>query len=243
MVVASLTLMLLLISCVVDGFKLTTFSPVQQRASVTLSMQRRELLPIVTALIISPLTSNAFDNAIPDKAKYKDRPKQRGPKPSDLGVLNRGESLGDGLKTCSPGVNCFTTSGDPDFDKFYLLSPWAPPKNADNAIEQITAVINEYPPGQNGIDGGGFKVIKSDSNYVYTQFESLKNTYIDDVEFAKTKDNTILVRSSSRLGYLDYGVNTKRLNWISKKLRDNGWTAPEITPRDFPDYFTQNAQK
>ena len=42
------------------------------------------------------------------------------------------------------------------------------------------------------------------------------------------------VRSASRLGYLDLGVNARRLNKISSKLRDLGWQAPKITGEDFP---------
>jgi hypothetical protein len=50
-------------------------------------------------------------------------------------------------------------------------------------------------------------------------------------------DGGVQVRSSSRLGYLDLGVNAKRLNWISAKLRGKGWTAPAITKEDYPEYF------
>jgi len=192
-----------------------------------------------------PIVSNAFDNAIPEKLKYKDRPKQRGPTPPDLGIKERGD-LGEGLKTCAPGANCFTTSGDTEFDRFYLLSPWVPKKGEeDKAIEIIASIVSEYPPGQNKIDGGGFSIIKSTPSYFYAQFESLKNTYIDDLEFAKAKDGTgrVLVRSSSRLGYLDYGVNALRLNWISERLRERGWTAEELTPTTHPDYFSQNGRK
>ena len=69
------------------------------------------------------------------------------------------------------------------------------------------------------------------------QFESLKFGFIDDVEFAVT-DSEVQVRSSSRdLGFLDLGVNGKRLNWISAELRAKGWTAPAITKEEYPDYF------
>ena len=60
--------------------------------------------------------------------------------------------------------------------------------------------------------------------------------FVDDVEFA-VGDGEVQVRSSSRLGFLDLGVNAKRLNWISAELRSKGWTAPAITRVDYPDYF------
>lgn len=234
----------LLAAAPLHAFMVSPLSPATTYTSSSLSAhcQRRAFIGTATAALLAPLPSLAFDNAIPDKAKYKDRPKQRGPKPSDLGVAPRGDNP-DGLKTCSPGVNCFTTTGDEEFDRYYLIKPYKPsPSDAKNPIDAIASVIASYTPGQNGIDGGGFKIITNTPAYLYAQFESLKNTYIDDVEFA-LKDGGILVRSSSRLGYLDYGVNAKRLNYISERLRERGWEAAEITKKTHPDYFDQNAAK
>ena len=102
-------------------------------------------------------------------------------------------------------------------------------------------VVKAYPPGQQEIDGGGFEIKKVDpeKGYIYVQFESLKRGYIDDVEFlvkpADKESGQVLVRSASRLGYLDLGVNAKRLNRLSQALRDiPGWTAPKITQELFP---------
>ena len=52
---------------------------------------------------------------------------------------------------------------------------------------------------------------------------ALKYGFIDDVEFAlDDSESVVQVRSASREGYLDFGVNGKRLNWISAKLRAKG---------------------
>jgi uncharacterized protein (DUF1499 family) len=65
-----------------------------------------------------------------------------------------------------------------------------------------------YEPGQSNIDGGGFDIVTFDpkAGYMYVQFESLKNGFIDDLEFAFIDDdkdkNAVQVRSSSRLGYV-----------------------------------------
>jgi uncharacterized protein (DUF1499 family) len=75
------------------------------------------------------------------------------------------------------------------------------------------------------------------------QFESLKNGYIDDVEFAHINDkgnNAVQVRSSSRIGYLDFGVNAKRLNYIAQDLHAKGWTAPGVDFSVHQDYAIQN---
>merc|ERR1712108_18921 len=104
-----------------------------------------------------------------------------------------------------------------------------------------------YPPGQRGIDGGGFEVQRFDSGagYLYAQFESLKKGYIDDVEFVVRGDGDgsaageVRVRSASRVGYLDFGVNAKRLNKIAEDLvalAPARWTAPKISADAFPRY-------
>ena len=53
-------------------------------------------------------------------------------------------------------------------------------------------------------------------------------------------DRSIQVRSSSRVGYLDYGVNAKRLNYIAKSLRAEGWDAVGVDPKTHGDYVAQN---
>ena len=112
-----------------------------------------------------------------------------------------------------------------------------------SASRILAEALKDYPPGQQEIDGGGFEIKKMDleKGYIYVQFESLKRGYIDDVEFlvkpTDKESGQVLVRSASRLGYLDLGVNAKRLNRLSQALRDvpNGrWTAPKISQALFP---------
>ena len=61
------------------------------------------------------------------------------------------------------------------------------------------------------------------------RFESLKAGWLDDVEFAAAADGAaVLVRSSSRYGSLDLGVNALRLNYVADKLRKRGWAIDAI---------------
>ena len=51
----------------------------------------------------------------------------------------------------------------------------------------------------------------------------------------------VQVRSSSRVGYLDFGVNAKRLNYLAKALREKGWNAEGVDLlKTHVDYATQN---
>jgi len=168
----------------------------------------------------------AFDNGIPDMEKYRTKTKYPGTQP-ELGLQKNGK-----LNKCADAPNCFSSGGD----ESHLLKPWKP-KAGSNAMEDLLETIQSYPPGQAKIDRGGFSIITSKSNYLYVQFESMKRGFIDDVEFAVTNKGEVQVRSSSRIGFLDLGVNAKRLNWISNELRSKGWTAPAITEDNYPDYF------
>jgi uncharacterized protein (DUF1499 family) len=187
-------------------------------------------------------STSAFPNNISDK--YNDRPKRRGPQPKDLGLKKRMDMGGEeyvGLKNCGAAPNCFCSTDNEEDDPSHAMPPWIWPssledRDVNGAFEQLSQVVNTYQPGQSNIDGGGFKVITSDTSkgYVYAQFESLKNGFIDDFEVAYLGPGgpggarAVQVRSSSRVGYLDYGVNGKRINFISKALRDKGWNAPGV---------------
>ena len=107
----------------------------------------------------------------------------------------------------------------------------------------MKSVIDSYEVGQGGIDGGGFKVVESRPDYLYVQFESYKNGYTDDFEVAKKGDEWD-VRSASRLGYLDYGVNAKRVNYIAKRLREEfKWTAVGVDLGTHREYAVLNEQR
>lgn len=222
-------------------------------------MTRHDLFRKAAAAISLPLSiglvgcqhdaAYAFDNRISDQ--YNDRPKQRGSKPKDLGVAKRVGLSGNeytGLKQCGKAPNCFVSSTDPsgeeeDLDADHVIPSWKWPSslNKQQAFDELVSSLNSYPPGQSNVDGGGFQIVTKspDPGYIYVQFESLKNGYIDDVEFAFVND-ALQVRSSSRLGYLDFGVNAKRLNYIAKALRDKGWVAPGVDFSSHRNYFIMN---
>ena len=240
------------------GFGATTtgLSPSQRPpASRRIALER--ILTGGGLLVASPVAAGAFENGVPEMAQYQDRPKRRGPAPTDLGLkkrqLNQYGDMSEGpeLKLCKAAPNCFSTAGDPEFDAAFLLAPWSPPASlvSSGGVAAVSKALGDairsYQPGQGGIDGGGFKIVSAlDSGYYLVQFESLKNGYIDDLELAVTDDGAkVQVRSSSRVGFLDFGVNAKRLNFLSAKLRAAGWDAKEITSKTHPDYFLQNFGK
>lgn len=62
-------------------------------------------------------------------------------------------------------------------------------------------------------------VVTSSASYVYAEFKSAGMGFVDDVEFAlDEKAGVIQVRSASRLGVRDLGVNRKRIESIRARF-------------------------
>jgi uncharacterized protein (DUF1499 family) len=63
-------------------------------------------------------------------------------------------------------------------------------------------------------------IIEEKEDYLYAEFQTKLMGYVDDVEFYLDKnENVIQVRSASRLGQSDLGLNRKRVEEIRIKLR------------------------
>jgi len=233
---------------------------------------RRALLSSLVAVagpLVASSEARAFQNAVYQYDRSINDAKKPGPQPTDLGVLQRDylqnyvQSLdrsgavtkveGEGiLKECGPPANCFSTTFTDYVDTgLHDLKPWRfKGKTPDQAMQDVADVVAEYPPGQQGIDGGGFAVKGTQETYLYVQYESLKRGHRDDVEFAvipgtpkDAKEGGLLVRSSSRQGGYDYGVNAVRLNRIAEDLmKKGGWQIELIDFKNHERYWSQNCQ-
>ena len=155
--------------------------------------------------------------------------------------------LNDNAYITNTAPNCFCSTDSLADDPDHNIPPWKWPADKfptrEDAFQQLYEVVAAYPPGQSNIDGGGFDIVTYDpkAGYLYVQFESLKNGFIDDVEFAIIGDDEkVKVRSSSRLGYLDFGVNAKRLNYLAKALREKGWDAVGVDMKTHRGYAEEN---
>ncbi len=165
----------------------------------------------------------AFENRLDDK--YADVTPQIGTQPTELGHLERAsrtKGLYTGLKQCGTSPNCWCSSVPFADSPARFIPAWD-----GKSIQDVKRVIDTYEVGQNGVDGGGFKIIEYDEgdNYIYVQFQSYKNGYIDDFEcWYNPLSRKFDVRSASRIGMSDLGVNAKRLEYIGGRLeKEFGW--------------------
>lgn len=123
-----------------------------------------------------------------------------GTRPTDIGVV-------DGkLTPCPNSPNCVCTT---DSDKEHGLDTIAWDKSPNEAIAALKNIIN-------GMERTA--IIVESSDYLHAEFTSKLMGYVDDVEFY-VKDGQIQMRSASRLGKSDLGVNRKRIEAISAALK------------------------
>jgi len=128
--------------------------------------------------------------------------------PSDLGVR-------DGkLKPPSMTENSVTSQAAlyPDHPqrKYADIAPLPVKGDGPATLARIKAIVE-------GMDGA--KVVKSEPDYLYAQFTTRLMKYVDDVEFwYDPSAKVIQVRSASRVGRGDLGVNRKRIEAVRAAL-------------------------
>ncbi len=126
-----------------------------------------------------------------------------GTRPDNLGV-NNGK-----LAACPNSPNC-VSSQSPSSDETHFIQPLKYSSTTEKALADLKNVIESEDRT---------KIINESSDYLYAEFKSALMGYVDDVEFyLDSSTNTIHVRSASRLGQSDLGVNRKRIETVRTKF-------------------------
>jgi uncharacterized protein (DUF1499 family) len=109
-------------------------------------------------------------------------------RPDNLGVR-------DGkLAACKRSPNCVSSQANPS-DLEHYIAP------IHGSMAAVRKAVESMPRT---------RIVREDKNYLYAEFRTKLLRYVDDVEFFF--DGTVIhVRSCSRLGRRDFGVNRKRV--------------------------------
>ncbi|MEA5532846.1 DUF1499 domain-containing protein [Crocosphaera sp. XPORK-15E] len=120
-----------------------------------------------------------------------------GTRPNNLGVK-------DGKLTACPGTpNCVNSQSSDAQSKI------APLPNM--AISELKKIVENMERTT---------IIEETDNYLYAEFKTPLMGFVDDVEFyLNSNENVIHVRSASRLGKSDLGLNRKRVEEIRAKIQ------------------------
>ena len=94
--------------------------------------------------------------------------------------------------------------------KYADIAPLALKGDGPATLAKIKAIVD-------GMEGA--QVVKSEPGYLYAQFTTKLMKYVDDAEFwFDPAANVIQVRSASRVGRGDLGVNRKRIEAVRAAL-------------------------
>lgn len=124
-----------------------------------------------------------------------------GTKPSNLGVAT-GQLL-----ACPSTPNCVNSQS---LDAEHKITPLSYNSTAEDAFKTLKTVVRSFK--QSTIE-------RETDNYIYAEFTIPVVGFVDDVEFLLDKEAKVIhVRSASRLGESDLGVNRKRIETIRAKF-------------------------
>lgn len=125
-----------------------------------------------------------------------------GKRPNNLGISN------GKLASCPNSPNCVSSQST---DASHKIAPLTFTSTPEEAIANLKDIIQSLPRT---------KIITENKDYLYAEFKSALLGFVDDVEFYLDRNaNVIQVRSASRLGQSDLGVNRQRIETIRAKLK------------------------
>lgn len=126
------------------------------------------------------------------------------------GQRPRSLGLKDGkLAACKRRLNCVSSQADPGDAQRYV----APIPFRGTAAEALAAARSAVERMPRAI------VVRAHENYLHAEFRSKILGFVDDVEFTFDQAAGLLhVRSASRLGRRDFGVNRKRVEALRARL-------------------------
>ena len=128
----------------------------------------------------------------------------KGQRPNTLGVK-------DGkLAPCPNSPNCVVSQGQEDAEHAIAPLPYSGDRSA--AMARLRGIVQAMPRTE---------IIQQTEDYLYAEFTSQWMGFVDDVEFYLPDSGEVIhVRSASRLGESDLGVNRQRIEAIRKQFEN-----------------------
>jgi uncharacterized protein (DUF1499 family) len=126
--------------------------------------------------------------------------------PSDIGITN------GRLSPCPSSSNCVSSDARDKSHRIDALQLAADPAKVWTALKEILAVRPRT------------RIVTVTDDYLHAEEKSRIFGFVDDIEFhLRPTEQLIAVRSASRVGYSDLGVNRKRVESIRRRLQELGF--------------------
>ncbi len=115
---------------------------------------------------------------------------------------------GGKLAGCPNSPNCVCSF---DRDDQHAIAPLPLDAQAHDPLDPIANVLSALPR---------CRIIERDGGYLRAEFTSALFRFVDDVEFLVDREHGLIhVRSASRVGHSDLGVNRARVEDLRSRLR------------------------
>ena len=126
-----------------------------------------------------------------------------GTRPDDLGV-----SAGN-LADCPGSPNCVNSQAP---DEKHGVAPFTYEGSREDAFSRLKKAVSTLKRTE---------IVEERADYLRMEVTSALFRFVDDVEFYFPEEKVIHVRSASRIGYSDLGVNRKRVEKIRKLFNEH----------------------
>ena len=121
-------------------------------------------------------------------------------------TIKRGATDGR-LSPCPKSPNCVSSLSE---DTSHHVKPLRYKGTLEEAGEKLILVINSMKRSE---------IVTAEIEYIHATFESGLFRFVDDVEFLFDDQRKVIdLRSASRTGYSDLGVNRRRVEGIRKRF-------------------------
>ncbi len=127
-----------------------------------------------------------------------------GSRPVNLGV-KQGQ-----FAVCPSSPNCVSSQADSS-DSEHYVKPLAYVGTLPEARDRLKDILISLPRTH---------IVRETDLYLHVEFASALMGFVDDVEFFFGQEQQVDVRSASRLGYSDFGVNRKRIEQIRQLFKE-----------------------
>lgn len=128
----------------------------------------------------------------------------------------RPESLGAAagrLAPCKTSPNCVSSQADRG-DEAHFIAPIAAGTDPERKFAELLRIVRSTDRAS---------VVAEGRDYLYAEYRSRVLGFVDDVEFSLDPRAALIhVRSASRMGYSDFGVNRDRIEGIRARLAAAG---------------------
>ena len=109
------------------------------------------------------------------------------------------------LAPCPTSPNCVSSQAS---DAAHQVEPLPLTGSPRQTRARLLAILASEPRA---------RLVAQDGNYLRAEFTSRVLRFIDDVEFL-VGEQAVEVRSASRLGHADFGVNRERVEHLRRRL-------------------------